>query len=144
MSSLKLLNLCLLVLYPCAWVAPLFRAGLLPLFGLSEISLLTGLQSLWQSDIFLAIIVFLFAFFAPYAKTVGLVMVHFNMQSARSLPLLVMLGRLAMADVFLIALYITTLKGIGFGTVETAWGLYLLTGCILASFVISYLTARQH
>jgi uncharacterized paraquat-inducible protein A len=143
-SSLKLLNLCLLVLYPCAWVAPLLRAGLLPLFGLSEISLLTGLQSLWQSDIFLAIIVFVFAFFAPYAKTVGLVMVHFNMQSSRSLPLLLMLGRLAMADVFLIALYITTLKGIGFGTVENAGGLYLMTGCILASLVISHLTARQH
>jgi hypothetical protein len=49
-----------------------------------------------------------------------------------------------MAEVFLIALYITVIKGIGIGTVETAWGLYLLTGCILTSLVLSHLTARQH
>ncbi|MFB0940589.1 MAG: paraquat-inducible membrane protein A, partial [Paracoccaceae bacterium] len=36
MSQIKLINLCLLVLFPCAWFAPLLRAGLLPLFGLSE------------------------------------------------------------------------------------------------------------
>ncbi|MDG2405582.1 MAG: paraquat-inducible protein A, partial [Paracoccaceae bacterium] len=94
MPRLKLLNLCLLVLYPCAWVAPLLRAGFLPLFGMSEISLMTGLQSLWQSDVFLAILVFFFAFFAPYVKTVGLVMVHFNMLSARNIPMIVILGRL--------------------------------------------------
>ena len=38
-----------------------------------------------------------------------------------------------MADVFLIALYIVIVKGAGYVTVETAWGLYLFTGCILAS-----------
>ena len=58
--------------------------------------------------------------------------------------MLILLGRLAMAEVFLIALYITVIKGIGIGTVETAWGLYLLTGCILTSLVLSHLTARQH
>jgi len=106
--------------------------------------LMTGLQSLWQSDKFLAIIVFLCAFLAPYIKTIGLALVHFNRISNRILPLLILLGRLAMAEVFLIALYITVIKGIGIGTVETAWGLYLLTGCILTSLVLSHLTARQH
>jgi uncharacterized paraquat-inducible protein A len=71
-------------------------------------------------------------------------MVHFNRISNQILPLLILLGRLAMAEVFLIALYITVIKGIGIGTVETAWGLYLLTGCILTSLVLSHLTARQH
>jgi uncharacterized paraquat-inducible protein A len=47
-----------------------------------------------------------------------------------------------MADIFLIALYIVVVKGIGMATVETAWGLYLFTGCILASLAISILTAR--
>jgi paraquat-inducible protein A len=144
MSQIKLINLCLLVLFPCAWFAPLLRAGLLPLFGLSEITLVTGLQSLWQNDKFLAIIVFLCAFLAPYAKIIGLALVHFNRLSRRILPLLFLLGRLAMAEVFLIALYVTVIKGIGIGTVETAWGLYLLTGCILASLALSHLTARQH
>ena len=45
--TIKILNLALLVLYPVAWAAPLMRAGLLPLFKLDEISVLTGLQSLW-------------------------------------------------------------------------------------------------
>ena len=47
-----------------------------------------------------------------------------------------------MADIFLIALYITVVKGVGLATVETAWGLYLFTACVLASLAISHLTAR--
>ena len=48
--SLKLLNLSLLILFPIAWMAPLLKAGLLPFFALSEISVLTGLQALWEKD----------------------------------------------------------------------------------------------
>ena len=53
------------------------------------------------------------------------------------------LGKLAMADIFLIALYIVLIKGIGVGRVETGWGLYLFTGCILVSIAISHYTARK-
>ncbi|KAJ04849.1 paraquat-inducible protein A [Sulfitobacter mediterraneus] len=140
MALLKFLNLSLLVLYPIAWTAPLMRAGLLPLFSLSEISVLTGLQSLWASDIFLALVVTVFALFAPYLKTIGLALVQFGWLSDRSLTALHVLGKLAMADVFLIALYITLTKGIGLGRIETAWGLYLFTACILASLLISWRT----
>ena len=52
---MRYLNLCLLVLFPVAWFAPLMRAALLPIFGMDEISVVTGLQSLWQSDIPLAL-----------------------------------------------------------------------------------------
>ena len=142
MTALKWINLSLLVLYPVAWSAPLMRAGLLPLFGLSEISVLTGLQSLWGTDIFLALIVTLFALVAPYAKTVGLALVRFGKLSRAALPVLALTGKLAMADVFLIALYISIVKGIGIGRIETAWGLYLFTGCILASLLISLIEAR--
>ncbi|MEC7258385.1 MAG: hypothetical protein VXW58_11245, partial [Pseudomonadota bacterium] len=65
--ALRLANLLLLVLYPVAWFAPLLRAGIdLPLFGLSEISVISGLQSLWDSDVVLALIVTFLAIFAPY------------------------------------------------------------------------------
>ena len=37
---------------------------------------------------------------------------------------------------------VTVVKGVGLATVETAWGLYLFTGCILASLTISHLTRR--
>ena len=143
MNALKYANLSLLVLYPLAWFAPLMRAGLLPLFGMSEISVISGLQALWQSDVVLALLVTLFALFAPYLKTIGLALVHYRIARRRLLPALEILGRLAMADVFLIALYIVIAKGMGLGRVETAWGLYLFTACILASLVIGFLTERR-
>ncbi|CUI01980.1 paraquat-inducible protein A [Leisingera aquaemixtae] len=140
---LRLLTLSLLILYPVAWFAPLMRAGLLPVFGLSEISVITGLQSLWGSDAVLALIVTFFAIFAPYLKTIGLALVQWNLLDARLKPVLHVLGKLAMADVFLIALYITLAKGIGLATIETAWGLYLFTGCILASLVLGMANTAQ-
>jgi uncharacterized paraquat-inducible protein A len=141
---LRLATLSLLVLYPIAWFAPLLRAGLLPLFGLSEISVITGLQSLWQSDVFLALLVTFFAVFAPYLKTIGLILIQFNLLDARTIPALHILGKLAMADIFLIALYITVTKGIGLGTIETAWGLYLFTGCIVTGMTLGFITERRY
>ncbi|SDI10204.1 paraquat-inducible protein A [Lutimaribacter saemankumensis] len=139
-NALRLANLALLVLFPVAWFAPLMRAGLLPLFRLSEISVISGLQSLWQSDVILALLVTFFALFAPYLKTLGLALVQFGLLDSRVMPVLGVLGKLAMADIFLIALYITLAKGIGVGRIETAWGLYLFTACILASLAIGMLT----
>ena len=142
MWLLRALNLTLLILFPISWFAPLMRAGLLPIFGLSEISIISGLQSLWQTDIALALLVTFFAIFAPLLKTLGLALIHFGYLRRKALPALAILGKLAMADVFLIALYITVVKGVGLATIETAWGLYLFTACILASLVISHLTER--
>jgi uncharacterized paraquat-inducible protein A len=140
---LRLANLSLIVLFPIAWFAPLMRAGLgLPLFSLNEISVVTGLQSLWESDVYLALLVTFFALFAPYMKTIGLGLMHFGLLSEKLLPVLHILGKLAMADIFLIAVYITLSKGIGIGKIETAWGLYLFTACILASLAISILTKQ--
>lgn len=143
MSLLKFLNLALLIALPIAWFAPLLRAGLLPLFGLSEISIISGLQSLWDSDVYLALLVTFFALFAPYVKTLGLALVHFGLLSARVKPALGILGKLAMADIFLIAVYITISKGIGIGRIETAWGLYLFTGCILLQLALGLLTKAE-
>jgi uncharacterized paraquat-inducible protein A len=141
---LKLANLALLILFPVAWFAPLMRAGInLPLFGLEEISVVSGLQALWETDVILALLVTALALFAPYLKTIGLALVHFRLGSPRLLGALHIMGKLAMADVFLIALYIVIVKGVGLAKVETAWGLYLFTACILASIAISVATERQ-
>jgi len=140
---LKYANLTLLILFPIAWFAPIMRAGLgLPLFGLSEISIVTGLQSLWETDIYLALLVSFFALFAPYMKTIGLALIHFRLLRRKVLPVLQILGKLAMADIFLIALYITVTKGIGIGRVEAAWGLYFFSGCIIASMLLGFLTEK--
>lgn len=140
---LRLANLALLILFPVAWFAPILRAGLLPLFGLDTISVVSGLQSLWETDVPLALVVTFLALFAPYMKTIGLALVQFDLASMRLMPALHLLGKLAMADVFLIALYIVVAKGIGVGRLEVAWGLYLFTACILASLFLSHLAARQ-
>ncbi|MGJ8584601.1 MAG: paraquat-inducible protein A [Marinosulfonomonas sp.] len=140
---LRYANLSLLILFPIAWFAPLLRAGILPLFKLSEISVISGLQSLWKTDVFLALLVTLFAIFAPYLKTIGLALVHFRLASPRLIPALGIIGKFAMADVFLIAIYVVVVKGVGFGKVETAWGLYLFTACILASILISALSTKK-
>ena len=137
---MKYANLALLILFPVAWFAPLLRAALLPIFGMEEISVITGLQSLWASDPALALLVTFFAIFAPFAKTLGLALIHFDLMSRKTLPALHLIGKLAMADIFLIALYIVIAKGAGYVTIETGWGLYLFTGCILASLLISHKT----
>ena len=139
---MRWLNLCLLLLFPVAWFAPLMRAALLPIFGMDEISVVTGLQSLWESDVPLALAVTFLAIFAPYAKTIGLALIHWHLLSPRTLPVLHVLGKLAMADVFLIALYIVIAKGAGMVPVEVAWGLYLFTGCVLASIFIGWRAAQ--
>jgi len=140
----KALNLALLVLFPLAWFAPLMRAGInLPLFGLDEISVVSGLQALWGTDVFLALVVTFFAIFSPMMKVIGVALIHFGLMRRRVLPALNILGRLAMADVFLIALYIVVIKGVGMARVETGWGLYLFTFCVIASIAASHATARK-
>ena len=143
MMILKTINLSLLILFPIAWFAPLLRAGILPLFSLSEISVISGLQSLWSSDVILALLVTAFAIFAPYLKTIGLALIHFGLMKRKVLPALHILGKLAMADIFLIALYIVVIKGIGVGRVETGWGLYLFTACVLTSILVSWMTEKK-
>ena len=142
MIALKIANLALLILFPVSWFAPLLKAGLLPLFGLDEISVISGLRALWDTDVILALLVTAFALFAPMFKTIGISLIHFDLLKPSVQPVLSWLGKLAMADVFLIALYVVIVKGIGVGRVETSWGLYLFTGCILGSIVISGLTRK--
>ena len=136
-------NLALLILFPLAWFAPLMRAQLLPFFRADEISVISGLLTLWGEDVLLALIVAVFALIAPMLKTVGLALIHLGRLPARLLPVVALLGKLAMADIFLIALYIVIAKGMGVGRLEVAWGLYLFTACILASLAFSVATRKQ-
>ena len=141
---LKYLNLALLIAFPIAWFAPLMRAGLnLPLFGLTEVSVISGLQALWDTDVILALLVTFFAVFAPIMKVLGLALIQFGMMRRKILPIFNVLGKLAMADIFLIALYIVIVKGVGMAKIETGWGLYLFTTCVLASISISFTAAKR-
>jgi len=130
-------NLALLVLYPVAWLAPLAHAGLLPWFGGRDVSIWSGVTTLWDSDIRLALLVALFAMAFPLAKTLALAALHFGRLGPRALPWIETLGKLSMADVFLIALYIVMVKGVGLGHVTPGWGLWFFTACVLGQIAVS-------
>lgn len=141
---LRSLNLALIALFPVSWFAPLLRAGInLPLFGMDEISVVSGLKTLWGTDVVLALLVTFFAIFAPVLKLIGIALVQFGLMRRKVLPMINLLGKLAMADVFLIALYIVVVKGAGIARVETAWGLYLFTFCVLTSLAVGLLTMKR-
>lgn len=135
-------NLALLLLYPLAWWAPLARAGFLPWFEGEAVSVLSGVADLWEADRALALLVALFAVAIPYAKTLVLAAVHLGWTGPGSLPLVEAVGKLSMADVFLVAVYIVVVKGVGIGHVSTAWGLWLFTGCVLISLWVGWATRR--
>jgi len=136
----KVLNLSLLVLFPIAWFAPLMKAGLLPFFKLKELSVMSGISSLLDKDLFLAIIVILFAIIAPIAKVIGTALIQFGRVTDTWKPTIQVMGKFAMADIFLVAIYIVVAKGVGVGRLEVGWGLYLFTACVLAGFIISLKT----
>ncbi len=133
-------NLSLLVVFPVSWFAPVLKAGLVTWFGLGEISIISSLQTLWESDPAFALLVTFLALFAPMAKTAGLALLHVGWLDRRALPALHLLGRLAMADMFLIALYVVVMKDAGRVTVETAWGLWLFSGAVLLSILVAHAT----
>ena len=141
--ALIALNLALLILYPIAWNAPLARAAILPFFSGSELTIFGGVADLWRTDIFLATIVAIFAVLAPYLKTILLAAVHLRLVGGdRWFAALEFAGKLSMADVFLLAVYIVAIKGVGIGHVETAWGLYLFTALVLSSLFIALGTRK--
>lgn len=128
-----LVNLALLIAYPVAWMAPLAHAGVLPFFQGSEVSVFGAVRDLWGVDPWLGALVAALAVVIPYAKTLLVAALHQGWLGPRALPVLGVLGKLSMADVFLVALYIVVVKGVGLGHVTPAWGLWLFTGCVLAS-----------
>jgi uncharacterized paraquat-inducible protein A len=142
MPLVPALNLALLFLWPVAWTAPLVRTSLLPFLGSDAVSVLSGVSALWESDPILSALVALFGVALPYAKTLGLAALHAGRLPARHLPVFEHLARLSMADVFLVAVTIVAVKGVGLGSVETAWGLHFFAACVLASLLASILTRR--
>ncbi|MEM7498191.1 MAG: paraquat-inducible protein A [Pseudomonadota bacterium] len=137
------LNLFLLLVWPIAWTAPLARAGLLPFFEGQAVSVIGGLGALWEADAALALVVLLFAVLMPLAKTAALGLYLAGRLGERALPVIALLGKLSMAEVFLVALYIVTVKGVGLGHVTPAWGLWLFTACVLAQIAIAELAAHH-
>ena len=149
------LNLALLVIFPIAWLSPLLTTSLLPqwhlpkwlgskvIFEPETLTVISSIQQLWETDIWLAMLVAAFALVAPILKCLGMALIHCKLLTVKAQPLLTILGKLAMADVFILALYIVLMKNVGVGYIEADWGLYLFTAAVLASMVLSLLSQRE-
>ncbi|NOX72989.1 MAG: paraquat-inducible membrane protein A [Alphaproteobacteria bacterium] len=144
---LKLANLSLLILFPVAWFAPLMKSGLWPIQSLREYSIMDALQGVWKNDVYLALLMTFFAVFAPYIKIISTALIQFNLMSPRLMGPMQFIGKLAMADIYAIAIFIVIYTGIDVagisGQVETSWGLYLFTGNVIASILISHFTRKS-
>ena len=157
-NALFLVNAALLVAYPIAWFTPLFAIGIMeeikldwrifgqeipPLFGLDQVSVITTVQTVWADDIYLAILITFFALVAPMIKVVGLLLMQLNLLSWRLKDFTYFLGKLAMADVFLVALGCVLVKGIDLGQLKILWGTYFFSTCIIISIFVSLLSTIQ-
>jgi len=130
-------HVALLALYPVAWGAPILTAGLLPWFGQDNISILSGILALLGSDPVLGLLIAVLAIIAPFGKTVlGLASLVLD-RDILGASVAWLMSRLAMADIFLVSLYIVIAKGVGVGHIQTRWGLYVFTLCVLLSMVLS-------
>jgi len=152
-NYLRLMNLILIILFPISWFIPLLEIGLYDkievplklldfqfpdLFGLEEVTIVSGIQSLWAEDKYLALLVTFFALFAPVTKTIGLSLIQFDLLSEKVKPAIHFIGKLAMAEIFIIAFTCILIKGVGVGQMEILWGTYLFSLCVIASTIVSY------
>lgn len=131
--------------FPLAWFAPLMRVKVRFAFWASgtEITLVSTLQALWAEAPALAIVLGFLTLVAPMLKLLGMALVLTGQLAPRAEAVLWTLGRLAMADVFLIVVYIAMFKGLNGGTITPQWGLWAYTGAVLGSLTVALVVTRR-
>lgn len=139
------LSVLVLIGFPIAWFAPLFslKVNLRFWADATEFSVISTLQILWNDDPFIALLVSFLALFAPVFKLFGIIFIETGLLSDRLKPALEIMGKLAMADVFLIALAIAMIKGLDGGTLNVLWGFWVFSGLILTSVMIGFIPKRS-
>lgn len=128
-----------LIAVPVTWWLPLFTARV-PFLWRQEVSIASGLIELWRLDLLLFFAVLLFSVVAPLAKGLALAWIWFRVPVGRartSLDRLALLSKLSMTEVFLLAVIIVGLKGVGIGKVEVGWGLQAFVLAVLLSLAAS-------
>jgi uncharacterized paraquat-inducible protein A len=128
-----------LLLVPVTWWLPLFTARV-PFLWRQDVSIATGLAELWRLDLTLFAAVLLFSVVAPLAKGLLLVWIWHRLPRDRTGPALdrlALLGKLSMAEVFLLAVILVGIKGVGVGTVEVTWGLPVFVVVVVLSLAVS-------
>lgn len=145
-DRLALLACAMLALaFPVAWAAPLMTVKVRLAFWTSgsDISLLSTLRALAEDDPALALVLGFLALVAPMLKLLGAALILTGWLDTRAETALWTLGRLAMADVFLIVVYLALFKGLDGGTITPQWGLWAYTGAVLGSLGLSLWLNRR-
>jgi uncharacterized paraquat-inducible protein A len=129
-----------LVVLPMTWWMPLFRTELL-VFLENDVTVLGAVQSLAEIDLFLCAIVVMFGMAIPVLKLIVSLYAWFVLPSGLARSWIGYLGKISkfsMLDVFLIAVTIVGLKGVGLGKVEIEYGLYAFSATVLAILLLAF------
>jgi paraquat-inducible protein A len=140
---LPLLALALIAL-PFTWFLPLFRTELL-VFLDNEVTVIGAARTLFKADLLLFAVIVLFGMVVPVAKLAALIYAWAVVPREKGrawIGALAKISKFSMLDIFLIAVTIVGLKGVGLGKVETAYGLYAFACVVLMILALSFWTDR--
>ena len=139
--AIALANAATVLILPVTWFLPLLKSSAF-LFIKSEISIVSGAIELYESDFFLFLVIVVFAMIMPLVKSMLYVWIWFGNISEHMgmLWLGAAAAKLSMTDVFLLALAIIGVKGLGVGSIEAMSGLYVFAAVVIASSAISIYT----
>lgn len=140
---LPLLALALATL-PFTWFLPLFRTELL-IFLDNEVTVIGAARTLLKADLLLFAVIVLFGMMVPVAKLAGLIFAWAMLprETGRAwIGALNKISKFSMLDLFLIAVTIVGLKGVGLGKVEIAYGLYAFAAVVLMILALSFWADR--
>lgn len=129
-----------LVLFSITLFTPLLTTK--ALFLSNEIGLMRIAHRLFSVDLFLFCIVVGFGIVIPVCKMLMALWCWYSMTpdaAVRFSAVLSVLGKLSMADVMLLAVFIVGFKGLGIGQVQVHYGVILYTVVVLGSHVLSLL-----
>ena len=129
-----------LIVLPFTWWLPLFRTELL-VFLENDVTVIGAVQSLAEIDWFLCAIIVIFGMVIPFGKLAGLLYAWLILPADRGrvwIGILNKISKFSMLDVFLIAITIVGLKGVGLGKVEIAYGLYAFAAVVLTILGLSF------
>lgn len=130
----KLIAIFSILILPIIWFAPLFGAGVVPFFKLDEVSIITGLGALWEKDKMLFALITIFVIIFPTLKAIGNCLWAFG-KHFPSQRVIFWLARLSLLDLFLIAVTIIAVKGVGIGRIEIMWGFGLFVTYVVFGYI---------
>jgi paraquat-inducible protein A len=126
-------------LFPVVLFVPLLTTRIWFL-SYNDIVLARVAYDLVKVDMFLFIVVFIFGMLLPAAKILFSVFYWYRLDFRLSnsyIEKLSYLNKLSMLDIMLLAVFIVAFKGLGAGTVEIRYGLYLYLFLVVASLILN-------